>query len=278
MDGRKAKQARNKPQTLPFPQASRAATRETNMKNKSQKLTVAALFLIPTVIFAALLSLSSPQPVGADYNPIAGGVTLKATDNAGVQTPHVNVDSAVVTGAVTATPAATELHLGEVGGNMSFVTAELTRVSDTNAYTAGDVVSNSTTTTTLLTFTNLARVNGGSGYIVLARATTDKKSITPRLDLQVYNASTPTVAGDNVLHAELYADVGKRIGNIVLPAMATPLGSTNSDISRAMNDTVRLPYKCASDSRNVHVLVTTLDAFTPASAEKFSITLAADNN
>lgn len=246
-----------------------AATAGTYENGPGQKFlgngsgTVADPFIPRMILDSGTVTLTGVTTVtSATALPISGAVT----------------GTVVVSGSTTSTAAASEVHVGEVGGNMTILTAELTRPSDTNAYTAGDVVSNSTTTSTMLTFTNAARINGGSGYIVLARAVTDKKSITPRLDLQVYNDNTATIAGDNVLHAELYADIGKRIGNIVLPAMSTPLGTTNSDLSRAMDATIRVPYKAAAGTRNVYVLVTTLDAFTPASAEKVSVTLGFDNN
>ncbi len=43
------------------------------------------------------------------------------------------------------------------GGNLVRVSAELTRPGDTTPYSAGDVVSNSTSATTLLTLTNALR-------------------------------------------------------------------------------------------------------------------------
>jgi len=242
------------------------------MKNQLSRRWVVASGLLAVGMFAAFVAATA----GTYEN--GPGQKFQATTGDGTNASPYIPDMNIVSGAVTSTPAASELHLGEVSGNMAIITAEQIRVSDTNAYIAGDVVSNSTATSTMLTFTNAARVNGGSGYIVLARAVTDKKSITPRLDLQVYNDNTATIVGDNVLHAELYADIGKRIGNIVLPAMSTPLGTTASDLSRAMDATIRVPYKAASGTRNVYVLITTLDAFTPASAEKFSITLGFDNN
>src|SRR5687768_7285843 len=53
----------------------------------------------------------------------------------------------------------------KVVGQKVTVTVEFTRPSNTTAYTAGDVVSNSTSATTPLDFANLARVASGTGYI-----------------------------------------------------------------------------------------------------------------
>lgn len=164
------------------------------------------------------------------------------------------------------------------GGTLQRVSVELTRPSDTNAYTAGDVVSNDTTTTTLLVLTNALRVAAGSGYIVRASLTTDKKSITPRLRVHLFNASNPTVAGDNVAHKEVYADAGKRLGYFDLPAMTTAVDTTNSDMSRTVDNTLRHAVVAAAATRTLYAVLETLDAFTPASGEKFTLTLMIDCN
>lgn len=171
-----------------------------------------------------------------------------------------------------------ESHFGEVGGNLVRVSVELTRPADTTAYGAGDVVSNSTSATTLLTLANALRVAGGSGYVVRASVTTDKKSITPRLRVHLFNASNPTVAADNVNHKELYADASKRLGFFDLPTMSTATDTSSSDMSRAMDNTLRHAIVAAAGSRDIYALLETLDAFTPASGEKFTLTILVDCN
>ena len=165
-----------------------------------------------------------------------------------------------------------------VVGNLVRVSAEFTRPGDTAPYGAGDIVSNSTSATTLLTLTNALRVAGGSGYIVRASLTTDKKSITPRIRVHLFNASDPTVAADNANHKELYADASKRLGFFDLPTMATAADASSSDMSRAMDNTVRHAVVAAAGSRNLYALLETLDAFTPANGEKFTLTLFVDCN
>lgn len=155
--------------------------------------------------------------------------------------------------------------------------AEVTRPADTTAYTAGDVVSNSTTATTPISLSSAARVAGGNGYIVRAALTTNKKSITPRFRVHLFNAA-PTVAADNAAYSELYADAGKRLGFIDLPAMTTATDSTNSDMSRAFNDSARLPIVAAASSADLYAVLETLDAFTPASGQKFTLTIFIDGN
>lgn len=165
-----------------------------------------------------------------------------------------------------------------VGGSLVTITTELTRPADTTAYAANDVVSNSTSATTLLTMTNCARVAGGSGYITGVRVVTNLKSITPRMRVHMLNANNPTIAADNVAAKTLYADLSKRVGSVDLAAMTTSADTTTSDQSGASDFSIRIPFVCAAGDRNLYIWLETLDAFTPASGEKFSVVLSVDQN
>lgn len=186
---------------------------------------------------------------------------------------------AVTTGGGATALGASEAHVGEVAGNMTTITApEMTRPSDTNAYTAGDVVGDSTTTITLLAFANFARVNNGSGYIVGARLVTDKKSITPRIRVHLFKVTNPTLGGDNAAWQDRYADDANVLGYFDLPAMQTGTDSTNSTQSWTQDLTLRIPYICASATRSIYAALEALDAFTPANGQKFLLTLIGNNN
>lgn len=205
---------------------------------------------------------------------LAGMTSLPAGSNS-IGTVVLGAGSASV-GTVIA--GAGEAHVGEVAGRIATVSAEFTRPSDTTAYAAGDVVSNSTSSTTLLSISGCARVNAGSGYIVGATVVTNTKSLTPRIRVHVFNASNPTVSVDNAALQEKYADVSKRLGYFDMPAMTTGTDTTNSDMSRTVNFSLRFPFVCAASSTTLYFLFETLDAFTPASGEKFTLVLNVDQN
>ncbi len=170
-------------------------------------------------------------------------------------------------------PAATESHLGEVGGKTpSFYGPEMTRPADTNAYTAGDVVSNSTSATTLIPVA-IGRKNGGTGFIVKASLVTNQSTCLYRFRVWLYRVSNPTVAADNAPLALLYANRSNRIGYIDLPAMTTQM--SGSDSAAAMNDTIRHAFDCAADDSNIYCVLQALDGFTPASGQKFWLELQA---
>jgi hypothetical protein len=165
--------------------------------------------------------------------------------------------------------------LGQVGGHMEPVSATLTRPADTTAYAAKDAVSDSTSAPTVLTFSKLARVQGGSGYIVKARLMTNQSTNVARFRLHLYHTA-PTAINDNAAHTLLWANRAARIGWIDFAACQTE--GTGSDAANALNDTVRLPFSCADTSRHLYGLLEAIDAFTPASAQVFFIELTADLN
>jgi hypothetical protein len=212
------------------------------------------------------------------FVPVIGGAA--ADGNSGVKSAAtlrvvLATDQPTMTNPQPVTPAATESHLGEVGGRKVQVAATFARPADTTAYTAGDVVSNNTSTTTPMTFSNFARVSGGTGYIVGAKLVTDKKSITPRFRVHLFNATGATLAADNAANKALYADASKRIANFDLPAMVTPADTSGSDESRAIDLTLRIPFVAVA-SRDIYAVLEALDAFTPASAQNFRLELLGD--
>lgn len=208
-----------------------------------------------------------------------GEVAIKVASGAGTpDDPYVLAVAPASAGAAAGALEASEAHIGEVGGNLATVAIEVTRPADTNAYTAGDVVSNATSGSVLRTVANLLRVNAGTGYLVGARLITDKKSITPSFRVHLFNVSNPTFGHDNEAHQERYADIGKKIGSFDLPAMTTPADTSNSTLSQSLDMTLRVPIKAAAATRTIYALLEALDAFTPASGQKFTLELTVDNN
>lgn len=193
-----------------------------------------------------------------------------------VDNPLRTADSGTVGGA--GSLGASENHIGAVGGGIARVSATFTRPGDTTPYTAGDIVSNSTSATTLIALAGIARVNGGSGYLVGIRLSTNLKSITPRFRIRIFNASNPTLSGDNAAFQSKYTDESKRVARFDLAAMITPIDTTNSDMSSTEDDTIRIPFVCAGGSTTLYIALETLDAFTPANGESFTLTLKADQN
>ena len=175
----------------------------------------------------------------------------------------------------TVTAAESENHIGEVGTNGVIIGVELIRTADTTAYAVNDAVSNSTSSPTVLTFTNLARANAKSGYLVKARLITDQKANVAQFRLHLFH-TTPTAVNDNAAYPLLYANKDKAVGYIDFNAMTTE-DATSSDSAFSIW-TGQVHFVCATASRTLYGLLETKTAFTPASGQKFYIELSADNN
>jgi len=171
--------------------------------------------------------------------------------------------------------AAGETHIGEVAGNLIVVSNEIT-LQASGAYAAGDIVSDSSTTTTPLALAAIMRVSGGTGYIVGFKLTANVKSITPRIRIHFFNANTTTVSGDNLAYKELYADASKRLGYYDMPAMITAADTANSDMSRAIDFSMRIPIKAVTQI--IYAVFETLDAVTFGAGAKMTLTAWVDNN
>lgn len=164
----------------------------------------------------------------------------------------------------------------EVTNNIIAISTEFTRPNDSSAYAANDVVSDSTSATTMQALANAVRVAGGSGEILGIRLSTDKKSITPRFRIHFYNTNGATVSGDNAAWQDKYADIGKRVAYYDLPAMTTGADSTNSNMSRSVDMTMDIPYTCVGTS--LYFVLEALDVFTPSALEKFTLTVFVKRN
>lgn len=174
---------------------------------------------------------------------------------------------------------ANPLPVAGSGGEIVSKSVELTRPADTTAYAALDAVSNSTSSPVVLTFENIARKVGGSGYITKAQLATNQKTNTARFRLHLFSAA-PTAINDNSPYLTLYANIASRVGVIDFPACATedPTNSTQAT-SQAMagQANLPLPFVCGADA-NLYGLLETLDVFTPASGQQITIKLTADQN
>lgn len=183
------------------------------------------------------------------------------------------VAGAVTTsGTVTSTPAASELHLGAVGGHTVLVRVEKTRVADTNALAANDAIDVSTSAPTGFTFAvgRAAAGGTGSGAIVYAHLATDQAANVSAYDLDLYDA-TITFPNDNAEATRLYANKAKFLGTIVFPAVAKK--TANSDQAESVPATQpNIPFVCVGSS-SIYGVLRTVTGFNPASGQKFYVTL-----
>jgi len=198
-------------------------------------------------------------------------------------TTTLNASGMVIGDVDIATIAAGETHIGEIGYKTTTVQIEFTRENNATPYGIGDVISGSAGTPLVYELANIMRVNGGNGYVTNIMVEFNVKSVVPTLRLNFFNASNPTVSGDNLPHKEVYADVAKRLGYIDLPAMTTAADTANSDTSRTIGalglaNFPTIPVKAASNSRSLWISLQTLLAVTLTASSKVTVTVTVDSN
>lgn len=161
------------------------------------------------------------------------------------------------------------------GGFTRIVTAGFTRPADTTQYTANDVVSNSTTATSLLVFKNCVRVNGGSGLIHSALMFDSVDAATnPNFDLLLFDNTGLTLAADNAAGTIADAELLNCVAAITFD------GTTAANVHTAGGNlivkatSIGQAFKCAPTTRDLYGVVIDRGAYTPASAEVFNFKLA----
>lgn len=155
------------------------------------------------------------------------------------------------------------------GGKTTVAEVTFTRPSDTNAYTAGDVVSNSTSAATILEFT-AASFEGGGGVIQAATLIDSVAAGTkPEFDLYLFD-TTVVMENDNAAWDPSDTEVKTFIGKIdFLAADFETMGANGVTQVRNIN----LPFKCVANSTILYGILVARNAYTPTSAEQFTVRL-----
>ena len=146
------------------------------------------------------------------------------------------------------------------------------------AYVAGEVVSDNSSGGTIWTFSAIAKVDGGTGYIVKAHVISETTSITPRLTLFLFNAAVTAELDDQAANTQLlHTDLAKYVGKIDFPAMED-LGSGVSEAVATPSTTGNLPlaFECAAAADDLYGVLVTRDAFIQVAAKDMTIRITAE--
>jgi hypothetical protein len=173
---------------------------------------------------------------------------------------------------------ASEYHLGEVGGNLTYSSLEFTNSSGSGtAYIANDVVSGGSTVVTPYELTNAFRKNGGSGYIVSLGIATDKSSVAPQFRVHFFNSRIAAIVADNLPYMDLYSDNSKKLKYYDLSAMSTS-SNTSGSLSRAFDNTLRFPVVAGSATNSLYYALETLSGYQQNATERYFVNVIIDNN
>lgn len=165
--------------------------------------------------------------------------------------------------------AASENHIGNVGGHTFRSEVTLIRPSDTTAYTANDAVMNATSGAAALIFPNCARVSNGGITLMQAKLTVNKTGMTAKFRLHLFRDAPASIPNDNAAFSLAWANASARIGYV---DFTTPIsGSDCTDYYGVFVQTGAVPTTLVGTS--VRGILQTIDAWTPASGDQFMMTL-----
>jgi hypothetical protein len=161
------------------------------------------------------------------------------------------------------------------------ITATFTRPNDTTPYSVGDVIADSASAATMLTFQNVARKPGGSFF--LHRAVwiwSQSGSVNkPDLDLLLFNATMANPPDDNAALAASDAESETFVGCITIQGL-TYAKTLNSAATSGGNMVVESEYLgkllvCAPGTQNLYCVPRVLNSagYTPVAQEKFTFIL-----
>lgn len=162
-----------------------------------------------------------------------------------------------------------------VGGYTAVVGATLTRPANTTTYTANTAIANATSGAAAITFSNCARISGGSGYIIGVDILDEaNQTVKGTFELWLYNQTPGTVINDNVNWAPANADLLNRVGIIKFDG-----GTVGNNASGASGNVIfvdqlshSLPFVCVG-SANLYGQIVVRNAYVPISSEVFQIAL-----
>lgn len=157
------------------------------------------------------------------------------------------------------------------------ITASYTRPADTTAYAAGDMLADSTSAATVLTFAGVARGNG-LGFILdgVSLIYSGAPATKPDLELHLFDTA-PTLQNDNATWNPLDADLDKALLMISFPGsgatICAPLASSGNMVQHA-SPAIR-SHACAAGASAIYGVLVVRNAYTPTSGEKFTFRLHA---
>jgi hypothetical protein len=150
----------------------------------------------------------------------------------------------------------------------------LTRPADTTQYAAGDAIANSDSAPTVNVLAGAALANGRGGTIK-AITLIDSAKLATAADLEIwfFNGAY-TLANDNAAFAPTDA-VAETVQAIVsLPGSGSIVGNAGADAAGnrvyQVKD-INKDFKCAVDSDDLWWALVVRNAYTPVSAEKFTL-------
>ena len=157
------------------------------------------------------------------------------------------------------------------------ITASRTRPANATAYAAGQILTDSTTAATMMSFASCARSNGLGGLLDYLTVVSQTAPLTaPDLELHLFDtAPSLTSQNDASVFNPTDTELEKAIFTVTISASAriisAPLASNgNSEWHVPLGGK---SFQCAAADTALYGIVVVRSAYTPTSGEKFSFRL-----
>lgn len=167
---------------------------------------------------------------------------------------------------------ATEAVIGKTVVPFTTINTSVTRPADTTAYAVNDTWSDSTSAPTAggFTFTNAARLSGGSGIITDAVITSSADPATTlQGEIWIFDQAGTNI-NDNAAFTMSDADVLNLVGVIPFTLASTVAGSGTNSFSHING--LNIGFTCVGTA-NLRFLVKVKNTYTPTSAEVLNVKL-----
>lgn len=163
-----------------------------------------------------------------------------------------------------------------VRNKIRFSVAAYTRPADTNAYAAGDVVADSTSAPTILTFPRAVCEVGGESLIQSATLVTSANVATkPDLQLWLFDR-TVVMDNDNAAFTPSDAEMLTLLHIIAFPTGAFVVGDAGAGAAGnavCNAQALWLPIRTAVGDNAIYGILVARNAYVPVSAEVFTVRL-----
>ena len=161
------------------------------------------------------------------------------------------------------------------GGTTVLSSGSFARPNDANAYAAGDVITDSTSVPTVITFSGCARVNNGSGIIIGAQCIDSaNQSTKPTLELWLFD-TTFTPDNDNAVFTPTDGELATLVGiiqfNLWFVGDATAGAGGNCVSLGALTEP--MAFVTGASSTSLFGILVVRNAYTPVAQEQFTIRL-----
>lgn len=189
------------------------------------------------------------------------------TDSTGKNSLAIDSSGRIKAGLEVSSGAVSTTNPVPVKSVQTIVSATVTRPADTNAYAANDVVSNSTSSPTILTFADVVAAVGGKGLITGGVMNLDYQS-TPSIRLMLFHGTAPTAINDNAAFSLSDADSLKCFGWLDFDTYQA--GGANTIYQ---DFTKLLLFTCGAALKDIYGIPVVMSAFTPTASAKKTFSL-----